>query len=93
MPSIRLPTTAAAAIAPSAVGSESSRPYCEGGRTRNAPATITSSETERFAQSRKPSKVPRTRSRPGTGSMPQLGVSFKLIIPFAGTTRIRLDGG
>ena len=54
-PSIRLPTTAAATIAPSASGSESARPSWSAGSTRNAPATITSSETDRFAQSRNPS--------------------------------------
>ena len=74
-PSNTLPTTAAATIAAIATGSESASPPCDAGRTRKAPATITSSDTERFAQSRKPSNVPSTRRRSGTGSMPQFGVS------------------
>ena len=44
----------------------------DGGSTRNAPATITSSDTDRFAQSRKPSNVPSTRSRAGHGLDPPL---------------------
>src|SRR5919198_5649253 len=77
-PSRTLPTTAAATIAASACGSESASPNSDAGSTRNAPATITSSETDRFAHKRKPSNAPSTRRRSGTGSMPQDGVSVSL---------------
>ena len=53
------------AIASSASGSESAG-------TRAAPATMTRRETPRFPQRRPVSSVPRTRSRSGTGSIPQL---------------------
>jgi hypothetical protein len=67
-PSIALPTMPATRIAAKAPPSESVG-------TRNAPATITSSETERLPQSRNVSRNPSTRKRSGTGSIPQLGVS------------------
>ncbi len=72
-PSIRLPATAAATTASSASFSESAG-------TSSPPATITSSETDRFAQSRKVSRKPSTRSRSGTGSIPlhELGVLITL---------------
>ena len=69
---------AAATIASTASGSDMASPKSLAGSTRNAPATITSRDTERFAHSRKPSKIPSTRRRSGTGSMPQLGVSVSL---------------
>src|SRR5262245_15864100 len=63
--SIAFPITPPTTMATSAEGSESA---C----TSSAPATITSSDTPRFPQSRPVSTPPRTRSRGGTGSMPQL---------------------
>ena len=52
-------------MATSASGSDSAG-------TRIAPATITRSDTPRFAQRKPVSRPPRTLSRGGTGSMPQL---------------------
>ena len=92
MPSIRFPTTAAATSAPNASGSDRPSPPLDPGRTSSAPATITSSETERFAHSRKPSNRLSVRSRSGTGSMPQPVSSLIESAPFAGMTRIRFDG-
>src|SRR5207342_1531106 len=62
---MRLPIRQPTAIATSAVGSESAG-------TRIAPATMTSSETPRFAHSSPRSKPPSTRRRSGTGSIPQV---------------------
>ena len=67
IPSRTLPATAPTRIASIAVGSDSAG-------TSSAPITITSSETDRFPQSSSESSVPRTRSRSGTGLIPQLGV-------------------
>ncbi len=69
----RSPRALPAATAPS--------PAWETGSTRNAPATITSSETERFAHSRKPSKPPSSRSLEGTGSIPHGDASIQHSLP------------
>ena len=70
MASIRFPIRQPTAIATNAEGRESAG-------TRIAPATTTSSETPRLPQRSARSKPPSTRSRSGTGSMPQ-EVSFSL---------------
>ncbi len=62
--SIRLPTRQPTRTATSAIGSDSAG-------TSTAPATITSSETPRFPQRSPMSSPPSTRSRCGTGSIPQ----------------------
>ena len=64
-PSMTLPITQPTRIATRASGNDSAG-------TSAAPATITSSETPRFPQSRPVSSVPSTRKRSGTGSTPQL---------------------
>src|SRR5436309_15282573 len=46
----------------------------------------------RFSQSSVVSKPPRTRSRSGTGSMPQAGGVLATCAPFAGPNQIRFDG-
>ena len=67
-PSMALPTSPPRTIARNASGSESAG-------TRYVPATSTSSETPRLPQRRPWSTRPSTRSRGGTGSIPQAGVS------------------
>ena len=70
------------AIAPTTIASSASRSESAG--TSRAPITITSSETERFPQSRSESRKPRTRSLSGTGSMPHGGVSELIPAPGGG---------
>ena len=67
------------------------RPATAGARGTR-PATITSSETERFAQSRKPSKRPEHPQPLGHGLDSPLRCVLHLQPPFAGMTRIRFDG-
>ena len=92
-PSRTLPTTAAATIAPSATGSDSASPNWSAGRTRNAPATITSSETERFDQSSSPSSDAEHAQALRDGlDAPGRRVVRCHSAPFAGMTRSRFDG-
>src|SRR5436305_14074495 len=67
MPSIEQPITPPSTVARSA---------CFSDRPRYDAETRTRIEMPKFVQSRNVSAVPRTRSRSGTGSIPQFGVSI-----------------